>query len=142
MITTGVVVAGGFIFFIFLLLCFWELYITTTLGDLEADAISAKDLCDQINPFLLPEYVIHAVITLFLLFIRKWIFALFNICLVAFNFRQLYKKKHLFDCMELRRNDVLNQQKKMHYLKLGFFVVCFIWSLISFIVDLVNRIIN
>jgi uncharacterized membrane protein YfhO len=54
-------------------------------SDLECDYINPIDLCTKLNQFVLPDHVLHGVVTVMLLLFGNWIDVLVNLPLVAWH---------------------------------------------------------
>ena len=134
--STGIVVGDAFAFFGFLLLCVFELFVNTSLTDLESDLVAAKDLCDQLNPLFLPVSIAHFMFTLLLLLCGKWVQVLVQIPLIVYHFRLFQRQKMYLDFMSIRRADELKIQFKKHYVELGCYLLEFLWAFVTFVSSL------
>ena len=157
-VSTALVLADGFSFMSLLVLAFIELYVVTNLLDLKQDYISAKDMCDRINPMLLPTYVYHIIVTVMILLSGKWVQFLFELPLLFIIVRRVLTEKIKFDYLSIRRTDELNQMFKLHCVFIGYYAVGFIFAFVvfdsstfnyayfllsySFLIDLIRRIEN
>ena len=132
MASAWLVIGDGLSFFIYLVLVVWELFVSTSLNDLESDIIAAKDLCDQLNPFILPAYMLHAGVCLLILCCNKWFLFLLQIPVLVIHIQKYRKKKIRLDFMSVRRADVLEDLFKYHYAHVAFYLLGFLWTFIAF----------
>lgn len=133
-ISTWLVVGDAFTFFGFLLLCLWELFVVTSLSDLESDILPAKDLCEQLNPFFVPVYVAHFFVSLLALICGKYVQFIVQLPVIVFHARQYLRKKVKLDFMSIRRSDELKRQFQIHYIFIATNVIAFLWSFVTFAV--------
>ncbi|KAG4100723.1 cornichon [Neocallimastix lanati (nom. inval.)] len=104
-------------------LLFIMVYFVIMFTDLENDYINPIDLCTKLNHFVIPNYIAHAIMTLFFLFTGKWLTFLFNLPLLCYNIKRYIDNRHLFDATEIIRT--LSYDKKESIIKLVFFFISF-----------------
>ncbi|KAA6366251.1 MAG: hypothetical protein EZS28_038221, partial [Streblomastix strix] len=73
MVSVFQTICSGLALLVQLLLSVYHFFVIVTIQDLEEDTVASKDFCDQLNPLVLPTYIIHASSTLILLISRRWI---------------------------------------------------------------------
>ncbi|ORY07586.1 cornichon [Basidiobolus meristosporus CBS 931.73] len=118
------------------LLLFGMVFYVIMLTDLESDYINPIDLCNKLNQFVIPEYLVEYLIFAALFLNGSWIAMLINVPIVAFNTRQLLGGKHRYDATEIFRT--LPNHKKESFIKMGFYLLCFFYYLYRMILGLVN----
>jgi len=111
-----------------------------SLADLEADYINPIDLCNRINQFVLPEFVSHAIITTLYFLSGYWLSFLINAPLAGFHTYSFLNKKLNLDATSIFSK--LDEEKKKSYVKLGFYMLAFFYSLYSLIYCLVKDVIS
>jgi len=105
-------------------------------SDLECDYINPIDLCNKLNNFILPEAVVHALLSFLFLINGYWIAFALNLPLLGFNIKKFLDKAYLLDATEIFRT--LNKHKKESFFKLGFHLLMFFFYLYSMIVALIR----
>lgn len=104
-------------------------------SDLSCDYINPIDLCNKLNPYILPEIGLHAITTLMLLLSRNWLSLLFNIPLVAWNAKKVLDKNTTLDATEIFRT--VSRQQTESFVKLGAYLLLFFWYLFQMISALI-----
>ncbi|ORX93598.1 ER-derived vesicles protein ERV14 [Basidiobolus meristosporus CBS 931.73] len=115
---------------------FGMVFYVIMLTDLESDYINPIDLCNKLNQFVLPEYLVQYLIIAAFFLTGSWIAMLLNVPIVAYNTRQLLNRKHMYDATEIFRT--LPQHKKESFFKLAFYLLCFFYYLYRMILGLIN----
>lgn len=116
-------------------LLFTAVFFIIMFSDLECDYMNPIDLCNKLNTFIIPEMMAHAFLTaLFLMSFQVTAFLL-NIPLLAYNANKVANKNHMLDATEIFRT--LGQHKKETFIRLGFYLVFFFFSLYRMILTLV-----
>jgi protein cornichon len=112
-------------------------------SDLECDYINPIDLCSKLNHFVLPDMILHGLITLLLLLFGNWIDFFVNLPIAAWNVHKyriltrILGQKYRFDATEIFRT--IGAQKRESFVKLGFYLVCFFLFLYRMIESLVSQ---
>ncbi|KAK2463154.1 hypothetical protein APHAL10511_004809 [Amanita phalloides] len=104
-------------------------------SDLECDYINPIDLCNKLNQFVLPEYAVHAFLTLLFFLSGQWMAFLINLPLVVFNGYKVFGKAHMYDATEIFRT--LPAHKKESFIRLAFYLMSFFYYLYRMIVALI-----
>ncbi|KAK2943609.1 putative protein cornichon [Blattamonas nauphoetae] len=117
----------------------YEIILVVTLDDLKKNFVSAKDFTDQMNPLFIPILVIDVLCSILSVFtLHKWLLLLY-IPILAYRILKIVNKTWRFDFTQIRRNDVLRIEERNCYARLAFYVVMFIFWLVFFILDIVNK---
>eukprot|EP00128_Syssomonas_multiformis_P006205 Colp12_sorted_trinity150504_noHs@24251 len=117
-------------------LLFGMVFFIIMFSDLECDYINPIDLCNKLNQFVLPEYIVHGVLTALFLLSNQWLPLLFNIPLAAFHAQKFLNKKHQYDATEIFKQ--LGKHKRDCLIKLGFYLLCFFYYLYRMMVALLE----
>lgn len=104
-------------------------------SDLSCDYINPIDMCNKLNPYILPEIGVHAVTTLLLLVSGNWVSLLINIPLIAWNVKKVMDKDTSLDATEIFRT--INRHQTESFAKLGMYLVLFFWYLFQMISTLI-----
>lgn len=105
--------------------------------DLECDYINPIELCNKLNPYFLPEAVLHAFLASLFLINGYWFVFLLNLPVLAYNVRKFINKNNTLDATEIFRT--LSKHKKESFLKLGFHIMAFFFYLYRMIMALVSE---
>lgn len=73
------------------ILIFLSVYHVIAFDELKTDFKNPIDHCKLLNPLVLPEYMIHMIITLMFLFCGEWITMIINLPLLVYNVNRLYQ---------------------------------------------------
>ncbi|CAK9301991.1 unnamed protein product [Gordionus sp. m RMFG-2023] len=111
--------------------------------ELKNDFKNPIDQCKSLNPLILPEYILHAFMSFFLLIAGHWILFLLNIPIIGYNIFR-YKNRPLMSCPGIHDpTNVLNSNYLKYaqiegWSKLGFqifvffiYLYCLIYYLVS-----------
>ena len=131
-VSTLLVITDGLSFMSLLVLAFFELYVVTNLLDLRQDYVSAKDMCDRLNPMFLPAYICHMIVTGVLLISGKWVQFLYELPLLLIIARRIFAGKLNFEYLSIRRTDELNQMFKLHCVFIGYYAIGFLFAFVVF----------
>jgi len=98
--------------------------------DLKTDYKNPIDLCQTLNPLVLPEYGLHAVLMLLFLVGGFWIVFLMNVPLLCYNIyryanRRLISGVGIYDATEIMNTSELNKCQREGWVKLAFFLISF-----------------
>jgi len=105
-------------------------------GDLEVDYINPIDLCNKLNPWILPQMYLQAFITLFLLLTGHWISFLFCVPMTAYNTVLVLNNQHVLDATEIFKT--VNKNKRDAFIKLVVQVLLFFYFLFHAIVSFIG----
>mmetsp|Transcript_11455 Transcript_11455/g.36202 ORF Transcript_11455/g.36202 Transcript_11455/m.36202 type:complete len:187 (-) Transcript_11455:176-736(-) len=102
------------------------MYMLICLTDLENDFINPHDSAKRINKFVVPEYVAQALLTVIMIGSGHWLFTLVNLGVAAYHVHKVFvRKDFLVDVTEIFNQ--LPVQKKERLIKLGAYLVCFVY---------------
>ncbi|SCV72477.1 BQ2448_4014 [Microbotryum intermedium] len=118
------------------ILLFTSVFFIIMFSDLECDYLNPIDLCNKLNQFVLPEMILHALMTVTFLFTFQIIAFVLNAPLLAFNVNKVINRNHMFDATEIFRT--LGVHKKESFFKLGFYLVFFFYALYRMIVSAIH----
>ncbi|KAF9679694.1 hypothetical protein SADUNF_Sadunf06G0041100 [Salix dunnii] len=93
------------------------------ITDLEVDQMDPFVATANINRWILPEFVLQAVLSLLLLLTGHWILFLLAVPLTCYHAMLFIRRQHLIDVTEVFRN--LNTDKKRRMIKLGVYMIFF-----------------
>lgn len=132
-------------------LIFLAVYHVIAFDELKTDFKNPIDHCKLMNPLVLPEYVIHALMTLLFLFGGEWITVMINIPLLAYNINRLYqvyvkaprsksfieRVSNIYDPTSIMNSDQLARATKEGWIKLFFSLFGFFYYVYGLITTLV-----
>ncbi|KAL9398422.1 hypothetical protein Peur_007383 [Populus x canadensis] len=115
-------------------------YALLCLTDLEVDQMDPFVATANINRWILPEFVLQAVLSLLLLLTGRWILFLLAVPLTCYHAILFIRRQHLIDVTEVFRN--LNTDKKRRMIKLGVYMIFFTIFIFRVVLFAVNHILN
>ncbi|KAJ7848252.1 cornichon, partial [Mycena olivaceomarginata] len=96
------------------------------------------DLCNQLNKFVQTEHLAPAFLASVFLLSRNWMAFVLIVPLAAYNVKKRANfKNHLFDVGELKFRRVPWKHRKESFIKTGFYLLSFFFSIYSMIVALI-----
>lgn len=104
-------------------------------SDLSCDYINPIDLCNKLNPYILPEIALHTFTTSMLLLTGNWISLFFNLPILAWNVKKVLDKNTTLDATEIFRT--VSRHQKESFVKLGLYMLLFFWYLFQMIATLI-----
>ena len=134
----GVVVGDSISFLGYIVLCVFQLFILITFTDLEADMVAAKDVTDQINPFVMPAYLFHFFLTVLALTCGKYVQFIFQLVPLLYHIQLYSTQKHHLDFLIIRRSDELKKQTSITSIELVNYICMFIWCFVRFLHHIPN----
>eukprot|EP00049_Salpingoeca_infusionum_P011403 m.198345 g.198345 ORF g.198345 m.198345 type:complete len:142 (-) comp14921_c0_seq1:296-721(-) len=116
-----------------LCLLFFMVFSLLALEEVRTDGRNPNDFAKSLNPYILPEYGVHAVITvLFLLTGNYWSF-LVNLCLTGYHIYRYQtrgrKGPGIYEPTEMMSRRVMNAANIECAVKLGFYMLTFFYYL-------------
>lgn len=111
-------------------LIFLVIWNVIAFDDLRTDYKNPIDLCNTLNPLVLPEYGIHAFLCVLFLFGGFWVMLLFNLPLLAYHIhrylsRPVMSNVGIYDATEVMNSTELNRCQREGWVKLAFFLISF-----------------
>mmetsp|Transcript_10380 Transcript_10380/g.16936 ORF Transcript_10380/g.16936 Transcript_10380/m.16936 type:complete len:163 (+) Transcript_10380:146-634(+) len=120
---------------------FLLIFSLVSLSDLEHDYLNPTDLCDRLNPLHVPEYILHAAITLLMLVQRSWLVVALNVPLLYWHIKTYLSKKHLLDPTSIFSD--MPKQYRIRYVKIAFYLLNFFYCMycliMAFIGDFLSK---
>lgn len=104
-------------------------------SDLSCDYINPIDLCNKLNPYILPEMVVHGLTTFLLLISGNLLSVFFNLPIIAWNVKKVMDKNMTLDATEIFRT--VSRHQKESFFKLGAYLLLFFWYLFQMIATLI-----
>mmetsp|Transcript_41687 Transcript_41687/g.98906 ORF Transcript_41687/g.98906 Transcript_41687/m.98906 type:complete len:121 (-) Transcript_41687:616-978(-) len=86
------------------------MYSLICLSDLENDFINPHDSTTRINRWVVPEYLVQALLSCLLLLSGKWFTGLVQLAVLGFHLRSYFRNEHFADVTEIFKQ--LPLQKK------------------------------
>eukprot|EP01111_Echinosteliopsis_oligospora_P004512 TRINITY_DN1739_c0_g1_i1.p1 TRINITY_DN1739_c0_g1~~TRINITY_DN1739_c0_g1_i1.p1 ORF type:complete len:150 (-),score=13.53 TRINITY_DN1739_c0_g1_i1:78-527(-) len=129
------------IYWLFLLaltafLIFTAVFYLISYTDLECDYVNPIDLSRRINTLIIPEMATHIVLTVMLLSSGHWLDFLLNVPLVIWNIMSVMNRTYMVDATQIFR--ILSKQKKIGFIKLGFYMISFFLYLYRLVYHIVG----
>lgn len=115
-------------------LIFFAIWNIIAFDDLKTDYKNPVDLCNNLNPLVLPEYGIHLFISLLLLAGGQWIAFIFNLPLIVYNIhrytnRPVMSVPGLYDPTEVMNASEMTRCQREGWIKLTFYLLSFFYYL-------------
>ncbi|RKP19219.1 putative ER to Golgi transport-related protein [Rozella allomycis CSF55] len=106
-------------------LLFAMIFFVIMYSDLECDYMNPIDLCNKLNPYIIPEILAHGTLTIILFIGLYWVPVLWNIPLLAYHIYCIANGRHMLDATEIFRR--LPERKREAFVKLGFYLLSFFY---------------
>ena len=116
-------------------LLFIMVYYVIMFSDLEMDYVNPIELCRRLNVLVVPEMLLHAVLTVLFLPSLQLLSLTVNIPLVAYHFLRWRENRHYFEATDIFRH--LPYRKREAMIKLGFFLLSFFYYLFRMVSTLI-----
>ncbi|CAG2114703.1 unnamed protein product [Medioppia subpectinata] len=125
-------------------LIFFALFQIISFDELRADYRNPIDLCKQLNPLVLPEYLIHSVITALFLISGQWFSLLINVPLVVYHIQRYRNRPLMTDpgvydpttIMYAKQQWLTNREA---WIRLAFYLTTFFYYLVALIYVLIHN---
>ncbi|XP_054168264.1 protein cornichon-like [Oppia nitens] len=126
-------------------LVFMSLNHIITIDDLKSDYKNPIDVCQRLNPLVLPEYVIHLVFTIGFLMSNQWFSLLINIPVIVYHVyrydgRPVMSEPGIYDPTCILNGQHLRRATVEGWTKLVFYLMTFFYYLFAMIYTLVQYI--
>lgn len=123
-------------------LIFFSIFHIIAFDELKTDYKNPIEQCNTLNPLVLPEYIIHLVITLFFLLSGCYWTMLMNVPLLAYHIWRYIKRPMLtqpgiYDPTTIMGSSEMSRAMKEGWMKLAFYLVSFFVYLYCMIYELV-----
>jgi len=110
-------------------LMFTAVFGVISISHLENDYVNSVDMCKTLNGLVLPEYVVQAGLVIYLFFFKYWIEFAIAAPTLAYHAYLYRKGLHLLDPVRLYHGEQLRLERKKYYLKLIYYLICFMFFL-------------
>lgn len=117
-------------------LIFTSVFTLISYTDLECDYVNPVDLTRRVNGLIVPEMGGQALLTSFFFISGNWLEAILNTPLLCWNIYKVVNLRYLLDATQIFR--ALPKQKRIGFVKLGFFMVSFFLYLYRMVYYLVQ----
>ncbi|KAI7758029.1 hypothetical protein M8C21_028269 [Ambrosia artemisiifolia] len=117
-----------------------NLYQIVCLTDLEADYMNPYDSSARINAVVIPEMLVHGVLSGLFLITGHWFLFLLTLPIMIYNAMLYSKRRHLIDVTEVFRS--IDAEKKLRIVKLAFYLILFVLVIIGMVISIVNNLID
>uniref|UniRef100_A0A5K3EN89 Protein cornichon n=1 Tax=Mesocestoides corti TaxID=53468 RepID=A0A5K3EN89_MESCO len=123
-------------------LIFFVIYHIIAFDELKTDYKNPVDQCRNLNPLVLPEYCIHAIITLFFLVTWQLMALVLNVPLLAYHVHRFITRPvrsgyGLYHPTSILNSNELNRAMKEGWVKLAFYILTFFYYLYGMIASLI-----
>ncbi|KNZ74868.1 ER-derived vesicles protein ERV14 [Termitomyces sp. J132] len=108
-------------------LLFGGIYFIIMFSDLESDYVNPVDLCNRLNPLVIPEAAVHVFLAFLFLLSGQWMALAWNVPLLAYNANKLINKNYTYDATEIFRT--IEAHKKETFFRIGFYTLSFFYYL-------------
>jgi len=110
-------------------LLFLIVYYVITLSDLECDYLNAQQCCSNLNIWVLPRIVAHAVVVILLMFTGKWMILLIafpvTMALVYEYIKTPRGNVGIYDPAEIHNGGQLKRHMRNCMIGLGYYLIMF-----------------
>eukprot|EP01147_Barroeca_monosierra_P007429 gene7429-9779_t len=124
-------------------LLFLMVFNLLAFDELRSDHKNPVDVSASINPWVLPEYIAHGVLTLLFLIMGKWATLAINVVLLAYHIHRYLNRPKIsqpgiYDPTEMFNRSVMKQCMMESTVKLGFYMLTFFFYLYSMMYTLIS----
>ncbi|XP_072756834.1 protein cornichon [Anoplolepis gracilipes] len=124
-------------------LIFFAIFHVITFDELKTGYKNPIDQCNNLNPLVLPEYILHIVINFFFLISEQYFSLFINIPLIAYHVwrymnRPLMTESGLYDPTSIMNAYDLSIYQREGWVKLAFYLLSFFYYLYGMINSLIN----
>jgi len=117
-------------------LIFTSVFTLISYTDLECDYVNPVDLTRRVNTLIVPEMAGQALLITCLFLSGNWLEFVVNVPLLCWNVFKIVNRSYLLDPTQIFRT--LAKQKRISFIKLGFFMVSFFLYLYRMVYYLVQ----
>lgn len=115
---------------------FMQGFFVVMYSDLEIDYINPIDLCNKLNPYILPEAALQACVCVFLLLTGYWLSFILCLPVLVFNAYTIRNNQHLLDATEIFKT--LSKHKRAAFMKLIYHLILFFYFLFYMIISIID----
>ncbi|GMM51937.1 cornichon family protein [Starmerella bacillaris] len=116
---------------------FTQGYFLVLYGDLEIDYINPIDLCNKINPYVIPDMLVHLSLCLILLLTGHFWTFLFNVPLLVFNYLSYRSGRSVLDATEIFKT--VSKYKRNSFIRLIFHLFAFFYYIFNMIIAIIGH---
>eukprot|EP01096_Ripella_sp_DP13-Kostka_P013909 TRINITY_DN6147_c0_g1_i1.p1 TRINITY_DN6147_c0_g1~~TRINITY_DN6147_c0_g1_i1.p1 ORF type:complete len:149 (-),score=73.15 TRINITY_DN6147_c0_g1_i1:4-450(-) len=117
---------------------FFQVFVVILLIDVETDYAHPSDACKKLNPIMLPEYIIHFLITFLLVLHGNYLEFFINLPLVVYHIHRLVSKTYRLDATQIVTN--MKITKRISFIKIGFYLLVLFNFMIRLVLTIVATI--
>ncbi|KAF8386651.1 cni-1 [Pristionchus pacificus] len=123
---------------------FFAIYTVICIDELKTDYKNPIEQCRSLNILVLPEYILHGIMTLLFIFSMQIIATIFNVPLVLFH-AYTYSKRPvmsgpgIYDPTTILNRTELSRCMRISWVKLAFYLISFFYYLYGLIYTLVTN---
>ncbi|UYV63264.1 CNIH1 [Cordylochernes scorpioides] len=115
-------------------LIFFTVFHVIAFDELRSDYKNPIDQCNNLNPLVLPEYLLHIFFNVLFLFAGEWITLLLNLPLICYHInryrtRPVMSGPGLYDPTTIMNATQINRAMREGWVKLGFYLITFFYYL-------------
>lgn len=124
-------------------LIFFAIFHVITFDELKTGYKNPIDQCNNLNPLVLPEYLLHMTINILFLLSGQYFSLLINIPLMAYHVwryinRPVMSENGLYDPTSIMNAYDLSVYQREGWVKLAFYLLSFFYYLYGMISTLIN----
>ncbi|KAH7828319.1 putative Cornichon protein [Monocercomonoides exilis] len=124
---------------LYMILCFLQLYIWSSLNDLEGDIVVPSDVCRQLNPAYITTLILHLLAMVVSIVSKRWLSLVISLPVAALNVYKLWKKSFFLNEETVRRTATLHEHTVYCGKRLKYYIILFALSASTFVFDLVRH---
>jgi len=117
-------------------LIFTSVFTLISYTELECDHVNPVDMTRSVNGIIVPEMAVQALLTIILFFSGNFVESVINLPLLGWNIYKTVTRSYFLDATQIFRT--LSKQKRIGFVKLGFFMVTFFLYLYRMVYYLVQ----
>ncbi|XP_050302111.1 protein cornichon [Anthonomus grandis grandis] len=124
-------------------LIFFSLFHVIAIDELKTDYKNPIDQCNSLNPLVLPEYILHTLFNLLLVFSGEWLTFFINLPLILYHInryrtRPVMSTVGIYDPTSIMNSDQLTLCQREGWIKLAFYLISFFYYLYGMIYTLIQ----
>jgi len=124
-------------------LIFFSIFHIMAFDELKSNYKNPIELCNQLNPLVLPEYAVHLLFNMMFLFAGEWVTLMLNAPLIAYHVhryinRPIMSGAGLYDPTSIMNADILSKCAREGWIKLAFYLLSFFFYLYGMIRSLIS----
>ncbi|XP_065832647.1 protein cornichon homolog 1-like [Oscarella lobularis] len=117
-------------------LIFFMVWNIICFDELKTDFRNPVDLCNSLNPLVLPEYLIHVILSILLVAGGYWLTFVLNVPLVCYHAHRYLRRprmsvRGLYDPTEVMNMSEMKKNQFEGWIKLVAYLICFFFYLFN-----------